>query len=628
MANTFNDYTATSAQLDSSDAAYGFVFNFPFLDASHIVVEVDGSVLASSNYSIQTSPDKRVLVASGITTGQVVRVKRDSNADSDAPLVDFVNGSVLNETELDKSYLHNLYLNEEIAAMNDLSLQKKVGDTTKWDAKSQELVNVTDPTLVQSASTKNYVDTQISNTITGSSTVSSKYTFTGDNTTTAFTFNPAINLDGDTMYEVAIDGVLQAPTTAYAIDANANTITFSSAPPTSAAIVVVQRGYAVPVTLNSQGLRVAASSGISGTASFIQDGDGTNSALAISSTAVGIGTASPSDKIEIISNSPQFGATITNTTANPARLTLANTEGSANIDCNNNLLVLTNNTASDLVIDSAGNVGIGMTDPKNKLSVICGTTPHAEEGGISLHTVNAASNHGSNGPRAYIVAKLSNNWKTNLLFKVNKLDINAAPTEAMRIDSDGNVGIGTTSPDVNTQLHIKNNETANFKVERNKTSETNAQNGYLKFTSAQAHSVIYSKDLDNNNKDLVIDAGTVFIKGSNLGIENTDGTNSCYISNIGSSGASTLNLGGDSTNTGGLFVLEEGHGVNQGNVGIGTASPTAPLEVASTTGGVIMPRLTTTQMNAISSPTDGEMIYNTTANKFYGRAGGSWVALH
>jgi len=51
-------------------------------------------------------------------------------------------------------------------------------------------------------------------------------------------------------------------------------------------------------------------------------------------------------------------------------------------------------------------------------------------------------------------------------------------------------------------------------------------------------------------------------------------------------------------------------------------------EISSTTGGVIMPRMTTTQMNAISSPVNGEMIYNTTASKFYGYAGGAWVALH
>lgn len=65
-----------------------------------------------------------------------------------------------------------------------------------------------------------------------------------------------------------------------------------------------------------------------------------------------------------------------------------------------------------------------------------------------------------------------------------------------------------------------------------------------------------------------------------------------------------------------------------GKVGIGETVPSAPLTVTSTTGGVLMPRMTTTQMNAISSPANGEMIYNTTASKFYGYAGGAWVALH
>ena len=47
-----------------------------------------------------------------------------------------------------------------------------------------------------------------------------------------------------------------------------------------------------------------------------------------------------------------------------------------------------------------------------------------------------------------------------------------------------------------------------------------------------------------------------------------------------------------------------------GNVGIGTTSPLAPLDVTSTTGGVIMPRMTTTEMNAIFGAINGEMIYN------------------
>ena len=68
--------------------------------------------------------------------------------------------------------------------------------------------------------------------------------------------------------------------------------------------------------------------------------------------------------------------------------------------------------------------------------------------------------------------------------------------------------------------------------------------------------------------------------------------------------------------------------LKDGKVGIGTSSPSAPLEVTSSSGGVIMPRMTTAQRNAISSPTNGEMVYDTDLNKFYGRANSSWVALH
>ena len=243
MANTYVDYTATAAQTD-------FAFSFPYLEDSHVVVEIDGVVKTlTTDYTIVTTPSKKIVLTSGATAGQVVRVRRDSNADGSNPFVDFVNGSVLTEDALDKSYLHNLYLNEEIGELNEASLQKAVGGT-QWDAKSLRLTNLADPTDPQDAGTKNYIDTQITNTVTGSSTEAAKTTFTGDGST-VFTFGSGITLDGDTMYEVAIDGVLQEPTVAYTIDADSNTITFTSAPPSSSNIVVVQRGYAVPVTTGS-----------------------------------------------------------------------------------------------------------------------------------------------------------------------------------------------------------------------------------------------------------------------------------------------------------------------------------------------------------------------------------------
>jgi hypothetical protein len=51
-------------------------------------------------------------------------------------------------------------------------------------------------------------------------------------------------------------------------------------------------------------------------------------------------------------------------------------------------------------------------------------------------------------------------------------------------------------------------------------------------------------------------------------------------------------------------------------VGIGTANPNsnALLDLTSTAKGLLLPRLNSTQRDAISSPTEGLVIYNTTSN--------------
>jgi hypothetical protein len=50
----------------------------------------------------------------------------------------------------------------------------------------------------------------------------------------------------------------------------------------------------------------------------------------------------------------------------------------------------------------------------------------------------------------------------------------------------------------------------------------------------------------------------------------------------------------------------------------------AMLDVESTSKGVLIPRMTTTQRNAIASPPAGLMIYNSTVNKFNYFNGGVW----
>jgi hypothetical protein len=63
-------------------------------------------------------------------------------------------------------------------------------------------------------------------------------------------------------------------------------------------------------------------------------------------------------------------------------------------------------------------------------------------------------------------------------------------------------------------------------------------------------------------------------------------------------------------------------------MGIGTTSPnsSAQLEVSSTNKGVLLPRLTQTQINAISSPPAGLQVYNTTQNCINVFNGSSWTS--
>lgn len=58
-----------------------------------------------------------------------------------------------------------------------------------------------------------------------------------------------------------------------------------------------------------------------------------------------------------------------------------------------------------------------------------------------------------------------------------------------------------------------------------------------------------------------------------------------------------------------------------------TADNSAMLDVKSTSKGLLIPRLTTSQRNAISSPATGLIVYVTTDNTFYYYDGASWVSL-
>lgn len=65
-----------------------------------------------------------------------------------------------------------------------------------------------------------------------------------------------------------------------------------------------------------------------------------------------------------------------------------------------------------------------------------------------------------------------------------------------------------------------------------------------------------------------------------------------------------------------------------GNVGIGSAPVTSSaLSVTSTTKGLLFPRMTETQRDAIATPAAGLVIYNTTTNKLNLRVAAAWEVI-
>jgi trimeric autotransporter adhesin len=67
----------------------------------------------------------------------------------------------------------------------------------------------------------------------------------------------------------------------------------------------------------------------------------------------------------------------------------------------------------------------------------------------------------------------------------------------------------------------------------------------------------------------------------------------------------------------------------QTGIGTTTPDPSSRLEVSSTTKGLLTPRMTTAQRNAIVNPAQGLMIYNTDLNcfNFYDQAKSTWVGI-
>jgi len=190
----------------------------------------------------------------------------------------------------------------------------------------------------------------------------------------------------------------------------------------------------------------------SGTSNYISKWSGTtsqaNSLIYDNGTNVGIGTTSPTSKLEVVGDIKASGLYYNSTSGGELRLDNSYGGGIGYYaDQNGHNFYTWGSTgwANKMAITDAGNVGIGTTSPSQKLEVNGnaiiggGTLDNPQSWGKILQVQNT----GSNG--AAISVKDSNK-EFNISTYGSKFYISEGVDERITITSTGNVGIGTSSP--------------------------------------------------------------------------------------------------------------------------------------------------------------------------------------
>jgi hypothetical protein len=357
-------------------------------------------------------------------------------------------------------------------------------------------------------------------------------------------------------------------------------------------------------------------------------------AVRISGTTgnVGIGTSAPQAQLHIDSNTANSVATLRLEGSNRGgQITFYNSTfpvGSYSVDQSGNVIVSNgayqgSTLTERMRIDSAGNIGIGTNAPSRRLDVRSGSfnSPIAQftganDGrGLLISTFSRASNDDSVDYDAQYSGLGVQTWSIN-------------GAEKMRLDSTGNIGIGTSAPGARLQVNtgaagtvgqiilMAASQTAD--VLRVTRPDTNLS---LQFTptgqlsigdiAAGASTVITTGPSTSTNANLKVTAANtgnpnLFLQtaqagGGSLGGPTSYvyfGDNNRALSYIGgtktnafAANASSDLVFGTTSDISTVAVAERMRITSAGNVGIGTTAPGAKLDVASTGQGVANVRL-------------------------------------
>jgi hypothetical protein len=151
-------------QYTGNGSTTNYVFSFPYLETSHIKVRVNGVITSFTFLNSST-----VTISPAPANGAIIDIRRETPKDS--PPVDFTDGSVLLEADLDLLAKFNLYTAQESADGVADSITK---DTLGvWDAQSRRIKSVADPINANDAVNKTWAETAMSSQLASATTQAS-----------------------------------------------------------------------------------------------------------------------------------------------------------------------------------------------------------------------------------------------------------------------------------------------------------------------------------------------------------------------------------------------------------------------------------------------------------------------